>query len=322
MTNVKSTAAPSSPFVVHYDEIPPSPEGARTHLKVRPFAGGSLLDTLVPGRGVALELVQLPAGEQAARRASARCLFIVLEGGAELLAGGHRAVHTGDTITFPESFAYGLTAGPKGLEALVVSFPNVHGETVREVLTFEQLLARNQARTQASLEKAFFRMLAGGALRAPAARGRFCDCLRVFSDALQTLRRERGHADLLAGPDAGPAAFDPVLSATASWFCNQMFVLDDLDKTVVNLVLETAGGNLHKLAAPMFAGDPRAKYFEAQVADRARRKLGLDVLQGQPPQVYRRLAAVLERSWEMFEAMTGRIVELVEKRTEGVTHGS
>jgi hypothetical protein len=282
---------------------------------------------MVPGQAVALELVQLPPGELGARRASARCLFIVLDGQADLLAGGHHAIRTGDTITIPESFAYGLTAGPKGLEALVVSFPNGQGETVKEVLTLEQLLARNQERTRASLEKPFFQKLAGDARQDPADRARFRDHLRVFSDAFQTLlfarqatcsdanraalfanhlREELGHGDPPAGPDARPVAFDPVLHATASWFCNQMFLLDDLDKIVVNLVLETA----------------RAKYFETRVADGERQKLGLHLLRDQPPQVYRRLAAVLERSWDMFEAMTGRIVELVENRTEGVTNGS
>src|SRR5262249_40994222 len=154
-------------------------------------AGGSSLGTMVPGRGVALELVQLPPEEIAARRASSRCLFIVLDGQAELLAGGHHAVHAGDTITIPQAFAYGLTAGPDGLEALVVSVPN-DGETVKEVLTLDQLLARNQERTQAFLEKPFFQKLAGGALRDPADRGRFRDCLRVFYD-------------LLGGPDAARA---------------------------------------------------------------------------------------------------------------------
>lgn len=337
-----SDTSPSSPFVVQYDEIP-ALSHAPTAAKFRPFVGERLLGTTVPGRGVGLELIQVPAGESVARRTSSRSLIIVLQGGADLVAETRHTARTGDSVTVPDNFAYGVTAGPKGFEALVVSFSSRKGEAQKQVLTLEQLLARNQERTQASLKKHFFQKFTGEALRDPADRRRFYDGLRVFSDAVQTLlfarqatcsdtdhaalflgqlRKELSSKDLVTGRDPAPVTFDPILQATATWFCNQMFVLDDLDKTVVNLVLGTASSHLHQLAERVFAGDVREKYFASNALDGERPKLGLHLLENQPPQVYKRLAAVLERSWEMFDSMTGRIVELVEKRTEDLAHGS
>ena len=341
--SVTNDTSPSSPFVVKYEEIPAVPQKAPSAGKFRPFLGERLLGMTVPGRGVGLELVQVPAGESAARQTSSRCLMIVLQGGADLVAEARHTVQAGDAATIPESFAYGVSAGAKGFEALVVSFSSRQGETVKQVLTLEQLLAHNQERTQVSLQKPFFRKLTRQALRDPADRRRFYDGLRVFSDAVQTmlfarqatcsdgdhaalflgqLRKELGSRELLTGQDAAPAAFDPVLHAAATWFCNQMFVLDDLDKTVVNLVLATASNHLRQLAELVFAGDVREKHFASHGLDGEQQRLGLHLLENQPPQVYQRFAGVLDRSWDMFEAMTGRIVELVEKRTEGLAHGS
>jgi hypothetical protein len=128
------------------------------------------------------------------------------------------------------------------------------------------------------------------------------------------LREELGHNELLVSREAPEVMFDPVLHATASWFCNQMIVLDNLDKTVVNLVLETAGHHFHMLAEPVFVEDECARYFAAHSddLDAEHLQLGVHLLKDQPPQVYRRLSQVLERSWDMFEAMTGRIAQLVE----------
>jgi hypothetical protein len=340
--SVANDNSPSSPFVVQYDEIPAVSPEAPTSAKFRPFLGERLLGTTVPGRGVGLELVQVPAGVSAARRTSSRSLIIVLQGGAELVAGSRHTMQAGDSVTVPESFSYGVTAGAKGFEALVVSFASRPGEARRQVLTLEQLLARNQERTQTSLQRPFFRKLTRHALRDPADRRRFYDGLRVFSEAVQTLllarqatcaegdhaalflgqlRKELGAQDVSTGVEAAPA-FDPVLQATTTWFCNQMFVLDDLDKTVVNLVLGTASNHLHQLSELVFGGDVREKHLASHGLDREHEKLGLHLLENQPPQVYQRLAAVLERSWDMFEALTGRIFELVAKRTEGLANGS
>ncbi len=330
------------PFVIQYSEIPLSPERSQSLLQIRPFLGADLLGSSVPDRGVALELVQLPpGGDSAARRAVSRSLLVVLDGRAELVAGGRHAVRAGDVITIPASFAYGIRgAGPTGLEALVISFPEEEeGQSVTEILNSEQLLARNEQRAQATLQTRFFQLLREGELQSPADRRRFRECLRVFSNAFQMLlftrqatcvesehatifgthlREELGHNQLLVGRDSPPVMFDPVLDATASWFCNQMFLLDNLDKTIVNLVLETAGHHFHLLAEPLFMDDECAKYFKAHSndLDAEHQQMGVHLLQDQPAQVYRRLSQVLERSWDMFEMMTGRIVQLVEIERE------
>jgi quercetin dioxygenase-like cupin family protein len=325
-----------SPFVVRYAEIPQAPERSRSRLQVRPFLGDRLLGAIVPGQGVALELVQLPPGEEvSARRTMSRSLLIVLDGGAELVAGSRHPVRAGDVITLPPNFAYGIGAvGPSGLEALVVAFPEGGGDKPKEILSFDGLVARNTERAEATLQKRFFQMLSNGGLSSPADRRRFGECLRVFSNAFQTLlftrqamcgdgdhaalfvshlREELGHNELLAGPDGAPVIFDPILQATASWFCNQMVVLDNLDKIIVNLVLETAGQHFHLLAEPVFVQDRCAKYFEAHSGvDDEHQHMGVPLLRDQPPEVYRRLSRVLERCWDMFEAMTGRIAEMVD----------
>jgi hypothetical protein len=310
---------------------------------MRPFRGVRLLGATVPARGVALELVQVLPGEHVARRASSRTLMMVLDGGGELVSEARHPVQTGDSITIPESSPYEITAGPKGFEALAVAFSNQQGEMVRQVLTLEQLLARNQARTEASLQKPMFRKLMGDGLRDSAERHRFYECLRVFSEALQTLliarqatcsdadyaalfldqlRRELTREALSTGGNATPMAFDPVLAATASWFCQQMFLLDDLDKTVINLVLETAGGHLQRLVQLVCADDVRATSMANHALAGDPQKLALHRLENQPPQVYRRLSAVLDRSWDMFEAMTGQIIALIERKAQGGPNGS
>jgi len=80
----------------------------------------------------------------------------------------------------------------------------------------------------------------------------------------------------------------------------------------VNVVLETAGYHFHTLATPIFAGDEGAQYFGTHAeADEHHKDFGIDVLEGYSPKVYRDLAKTLETAWDMLEAVTQRIYELV-----------
>jgi hypothetical protein len=158
------------------------------------------------------------------------------------------------------------------------------------------------------------------------------ECLRVFSDAFQVflftrqamcredafqalfaehLAEEFGHNQMLQTPQDSRIVSDPVLKATSSWFCQQMLVLDNAGKVVVNLVLETAGYHFHSLAAPVFKGEAGEKYFDTHAeADEHHKDIGVELLEGLHPDTYELLYRVLEDSYDMLEALTQRIFEL------------
>src|SRR5690606_23346130 len=128
---------------------------------------------------------------------------------------------------------------------------------------------RNEVRAQRARQSAFFAQLHNPDIRQPQRSAALTRCLRVFSDAFQVimftrqatcrderfrsaflrhLREELGHNELLLVSEGRALARDPILSATASWFCHQMLTLDNAGKSVVNLVLETAGDYFHSVA--------------------------------------------------------------------------
>jgi hypothetical protein len=117
---------------------------------------------------------------------------------------------------------------------------------------------------------------------------------------------------MLRMPEDPRIATDAILKATSGWFCHQMMVLDNAGKAVVNLVLETAGYHFHSLASPVFRGDEGETYFDTHAeADEHHKDIGVDLLEGLRPDTYRELYDVLESSWNMLEAVTQRIFELV-----------
>jgi hypothetical protein len=160
------------------------------------------------------------------------------------------------------------------------------------------------------------------------------ECLRVFADAFQTflftrqatcwdaeyaepyrehLVEELGHNKLLTVSGKSPIARDPILRATSSWFCHQMLVLDNAEKAVVNLVLESAGYYLGTLAGPQFAGEESEAYFDTHSeADEHHKELGLNLLENLSPQEYVRLQQVLDSSWDMLDAMTRRFAHIID----------
>jgi mannose-6-phosphate isomerase-like protein (cupin superfamily) len=325
----------SLPFVVRAAEIPLSPAPDNLGLQARPFAFHRLLRHFVPEKGVELTWIHADHGQQVIPRRNAQpSVLIVVEGKAALLGTTARTVQAGDVVTLPASCQYGFTnIATEGLTALQVSFGERSEDLDKEVTTIEQLLGRNAARAQAILQTPYFLLLKDGGLRNGRDRERFCLAIRVFSDAFQSLlftrqamcrdkeywsafnahlREELGHNELLPAPENNGAFFDPILTATSSWFCHQMLLLDNVDKAVVNIVLETAGYHFHTLADPVFAMDQSAKYFSLHAeADAQHKDSGVTLLQGEHPQTYRRLARVLDQSWDMLEAMTGRIATLV-----------
>jgi mannose-6-phosphate isomerase-like protein (cupin superfamily) len=340
MGNVTSTL----PFVVRTTDIPVStaPDAA---LRVGPFALHALLRHFVPNKSVELAWIRAEHGRGIdPRRHERPSVLIVIGGKADLIGTTRRTVQTGDVITVPASREYRFTTiGPEGLELLHVVFGENRSAGTDEVSTLEQLLNRNRIRAEAALKTPYFMLFKNGGLQGGGDRERFRRCIRVFSDAFQTflftrqamcrdgeywsefsihLREELGHNVLLALPGDGGTIFDPILTATSTWFSHQMLLLDNVDKAVVNIVLETAGYHFHSLADPIFAADPCAKYFSIHAeADAAHQNAGIGLLRDQHPHTYHRLGRVLERAWDMLEAMTARIVHLLgaaSMSTEGM----
>jgi hypothetical protein len=180
-----------------------------------------------------------------------------------------------------------------------------------------------------------YQLLRDDTLRSESHRSMMREGIRVFSDAFQTilftrqatcrdeiyravfdehLFEEIGHNKLLKVNGDWKAAADPILKATSNWFCHQMLVLDNAEKAVVHLVLETGGHYFHTLAMSVFESDESAPYFGAHAEhDEDHKDLVIDVLKDHHPFRYVGLHRVLEDSWDMLEAMCARIATLVQQ---------
>lgn len=323
----------SQPFIVRRNEIPVSTAAIDASLEARPLLGHPLLHLALSSSGAALSWLRVEPGQTIAPLSHPTpALLVVVQGQAELIGATHQGIEKGDMITVPAGEEYGFReVGKTGLDLLRVTFS--FKEREGDVTTLDELLKLNEARVTRILETPYFRMLKTRGLDTKAKRDRFRECIRLFSDFFQRflftrqalckeaeysakfaehLSEEFGHNKLLRDVNNPRVYGDPVLQATLGWFCQQMLTLDNAGKMVVNVVLETAGYHFHTLATPIFAGDEGAQYFGTHAeADEHHKDFGIDVLEGYSPKVYRDLAKTLETAWDMLEAVTQRIYELV-----------
>ncbi|HXK18033.1 MAG TPA: hypothetical protein VNG33_09530 [Polyangiaceae bacterium] len=331
------TQTRKSPSVVPRSDIPVSAGTGDASLEVRHFMAHKTLSKLLPSASaVSMAWTQAHSGKDVPLRSHPTPgLLIILEGRAILIGGMNRKVEAGDVVTLPARHEYGFTAvGPAGLHALHVSFDGDPMSYTDEALTLAQLLARNEARLQTTLNNSFFSLLRRRGIDTDRKRVAMREALRVFSDAFQTLLftrqatcrdeeyssqfnqhllEELGHNKLLSVSGATAVSRDAVLRAMSSWFCHQMLVLDNAEKAVVNLVLETGGYYLGTLSMPMFEGDSAQRYFDTHAEDDAHHKdLSVALLDGLHPHTYVRLQRVLDASWDMVDGMTQRFAELIE----------
>jgi quercetin dioxygenase-like cupin family protein len=321
-----------SPSVIPRSDIPVSPSHENGDLEVRPFQAHALLSSMLPASTVALAWTEARAGKDVELRSHPTPgLLIVLEGRATLMGGLHRKVEAGDVITLPRDHEYGFTAiGPSGLHALHVAFEGDPASYSGEALTLSQLLTRNEERLQTVLNNSFFTLLRNRGVDTDRKRTAMRESLRVFSDAFQTLlftrqamcrdeayaadfnqhlMDELGHNQLLGKTSLSK---DSVLRAMSGWFCQQMLVLDNAEKAVVTLVLETGAYYVFTLSRPLFEGDQSEGYFVTHAEEDARHKeMSAALLEGLPAQSYARLQRVLDASWNMVDAMTERFAYLI-----------
>jgi hypothetical protein len=323
------------PSVVPRSEIPLASATGRANLEVRHFVGHDLLGRVLSSSEVALSWIRaLPGEETGVRSNRTHALLIVFEGRAELREP-RRLVERGDVVTLPMGHEYSLRAtDPLGFHALEVAFHEEPCAETAQAHTLEGLLVQNEMRAQLLLNNPFFLLLRGGGPDTEQELARLRECARVFADAFQKflftrqsmcrdrdyeeafldhLREEQGHNRLLDVALNAGAFNDAVLKAVSNWFSHQMLVLDNVDKAVVNLVLETAGYYFGVLAGAVFHGTSSAPYFDAHAEGDAEHKdVGMRLVAEQTPETYTRLQRVLDASWDMLEAMTRRIAQLVQ----------
>lgn len=331
----RELATIEKPFVVRRDEIPASSAAEDRELDRRPFQAHQLLASAMVSSETTLSWLEVPAGQYVApRRHQEPSLLLILRGSGELIGSEKREIEQGDVLTLPAGHDYGFSAvAPGGIEALhVVLRAGNRDESEREV-TLHDLLARNASRASAALNTPYFRMLHDGTLSTARARQRFRHCARVFSDLFQTflftreamcrdpeyqaifnahLLEEIGHNNMLEASDDPRIFADPTLRATLSWFCHQMLVLDNVGKAVLNLVLETAGYHFHSLAKPVFEQDEGQVYFDTHAeGDETHKDMGLELFEKQHRATYRDLIRLLDDGYDMLDAVTQRIFDLV-----------
>ena len=323
------------PSVIPRSDIPVSRAGGDQDLEVRPFLAHKLLGSMLPSSAASLAWTEARSGKDVALRSHATPgLLIILEGRAVLVGRQTRKVEAGDVVTLPRDHEYGFTAvGPSGLHALHVAFDGDPASYSEEAATLPQLLARNEARLQTTLNNPFFSLLRRRGVDSERKRMAMRESLRVFSDAFQThlftrqatcrdeeyavafdehFREELGHNRLLKVSGTSAVTKDAQLRAMSSWFCHQMLVLDNAEKAVVNLVLETGAYYVCTLSQPLFEGHESQNFFDTHAEDDAHHKeLSVGLLGGLHPHVYARLQNVLDSTWNMVDAMTQRLAHLI-----------
>ena len=321
-----------SPSVIPRSDIPISPSNQDGNLEVRPFLAHQLLGSVLPSSTVSLAWTEARAGKDVDLQSHPTPgLLIILEGRATLVGGLHRKVDAGDVITLPKDHQYGFEeVDASGLHALHVAFEGDPAAYTDEAATLQHLLARNEERLQTVLNNSFFTLLRKRGIDTDRKRTAMRESLRVFSDAFQTLLftrqatcrdeayaadfnqhlvEELGHNQLLGKTSLSK---DSVLRAMSGWFCQQMLVLDNAEKAVVTLVLETGAYYVFTLSRPLFEGDQSEGYFVTHAEEDARHKdMSAALLEGLPTQAYARLQRVLDASWNMVDAMTERFAYLI-----------
>lgn len=144
-------------------------------------------------------------------------------------------------------------------------------------------------------------------------RNALCEHSIVAKVTQEHLQEEFCHNLLLMKDrDYRAPIWDPILEATAAWFCWKMFTLDNEEKTlIVHLVLETSANIFFRAAHKVMEKYQETSYFEIHsVADEKHEAMGKFLLEGLSKQKYQRLSELLLQSWDVLNAACNRIAEL------------
>jgi hypothetical protein len=272
-------------------------------------------------------------------------LIYIYHGSANLVGTTPKSISAGDILLIPENYKYGFRKISKdGLQGIRIQFDRkTFGKINASIdnyksyaLTFDGLLLHNQLRLKETLNNDFFHLLKDNSRLTYHKKQRFLDCVQVFSDYFQIimfsreatckdkvyiplflrhLQEEFGHNELLATRKNKHAIKDPILHASSSWFCYQMFVLDNIEKTaLIHLILETGGSYYGNWAKQKVGKDVHSNYFDIHgEGDDEHAEMGKKLLKGQDSHTYQRLHQVIDKGWEMLNIMLNRIAFLTNQ---------
>jgi len=330
--------------VVSRNAIPPiqaaEPDGVAPDLgERRDFRWNALLRDFMPtSGGFAVSWVRLEPGETLELRShNAQALMIVYAGSGRMLGDLEGPVRKDDVALLPAGCRYGFVGGLDGLHALSIQLgeseaPPV-GEGAESQATFAGLMAYNQRRLEEFRRRPLFELLRDGTLADPDRRKVFLDAVQVWLEsnravalarqaccvdptyATRFLRDLQDGAEAVTGRSAGsirdgdsPTEPDPALECMSNWFTYQMFVLDNAEKTAVDLAIKCASAAYRNVAVALLPEYGSHAYDHVNHAI-----TGAELLRHQSPRTYARLRLVLGEAWDMLSALTDRIVELTRQ---------
>ena len=171
-------------------------------------------------------------------------------------------------------------------------------------------------------------------------RIKLLDCIQTFSNYFQKcvmlrsvfteysysfskmadehLSEEFGHNfDLLADRDHKPGHFDPILDSSAAWFCWKMFMLSNLEKTLLmHWVLEASAYVFFTAAHQVMDKYKETNYFKIHAeADEKHKELDTLLFEGLRHEEYENLLTVLDQSWQVLFTACNRIAEISLNKT-------
>lgn len=317
----------------------------------RDFRRHALLQQFLPEHArLSLSWVHLKEGEELLPHQHPSASMILTCSGSGYLTGQKKqALTEGDVVMVPPHCEHGFIGdGPDGFHGLSIQFgeegglyenaqrPQVKFSDATDEFTLEKLLAHNRKRLEETKQLRLFRMLQDGSLKDEKKRQAHLNSLEIWSmrnqlllftrqatciDAkyettfLQHFNEEIGHDVLYKtrAREENPAE-DPVIEAIASWFVHQMFIRDNVEKTaLIHLVIEHTSHHYHTLARPMLAKFVNDDYFAVHEADDDHAQMGIDLLKGESALTYQRLVPVIDKAWDMMNAMLDRVAYLTEQ---------
>lgn len=201
------------------------------------------------------------------------------------------------------------------------------------------LLKKNKQYLAAFKSSPLMRLINSDQMQRPAYRETLLDGIQVFSNFFQKtvmLRRvfteaprfkeiaqthldeEYGHSELLKKDrHYKEAMWDPILDATAGWFCWKMLELDNFEKTfLVHLVLESSANLFFHEADKVMKAYSTTNYFETHAdLDEEHEAMGLELLEDLSDSEIARLKTLQKQGWEMLFTVCNRVAELTLKNS-------
>lgn len=172
------------------------------------------------------------------------------------------------------------------------------------LLNFQQLLAHNQQRRQQFLGNDFFRMLQNDSLNQPRKK-------KVFLNLMAIWVKNNHFPFDNRYPDSQVYEFDAILEAVTDWFIHQTLVRNHHEKlAIVHLVLETARDCYRKIVdSVLLPAD--IQNFSQHFVFYKQTSFDPDLFLNQSPSELENIKLLIDTSWDLLEAFTQRVHDLV-----------